>query len=415
MPRDRLLPGLLAGALVLHAVLASPHWARLAAALSGGADYATRREVEGFGGFPIRSAARALDAHLAPDVPIRLAPALLENDLFRQRISEGLYPRVVSQGAEHALRIAPRERFDPSRDTEVAELGPEAIVYLPGILPPRAAVEAPREGFALDAAPLLLALAAALGLGGALGLALRRAFGVEPLFLPPLAVPLAALAVALLVSLASWLQLPFDAFRVAAVTGWACLPVAAWRVSRDAELRRGLAAAWPARRAETWLLALLLGTCVAALALLPIASWDGRSIWLFHAKRLYFDGFLTARAAADPDAQWSHTSYPLLLPAWMGFATWLSPVYNERLVGVGVGVLFASELWLVWLLACRRLGRGLGAALAFALGLGLATPSAEGFADGHLTLLLVALLLAAQGAAPALAWVLALAASLAKL
>src|SRR5262245_15190990 len=162
MRRDRLLPGLLAAALVLHAVLASPHWARLAVAVSGGgSDYATRREVEGFGGFPIRGAARALDAHLAPEVPIRLAPVLHENDLFRQRISEGLYPRVVSQGAEHALRVAPRGRFDPARDTQVAELGSEAIVYLPGILPRRAAVDAPREGFALDAAPLLLALAAA--------------------------------------------------------------------------------------------------------------------------------------------------------------------------------------------------------------------------------------------------------------
>jgi tetrahydromethanopterin S-methyltransferase subunit F len=416
MTARRHLPGLVAAALVLHAVATSPHWAQLGAAFSGeGPDYASRREVEGFGGFPIRRAAAVLDAHLAPEVPVRLGPSLFQNDFFRQRISEGLYPRVVSSEATHSLRLAPRERFDPSRDTAVAELGPDGIVYLEGVLPRRPEPAAPREGFALDGLALGLALAAAVGLGGAAGIALRRGFGVEAAFLPPLVIPLAALFVALCASVASWLQVPVGS-RACAAIGWALLPVAAALVARDAKLRAGLSAAWPAGRPETWILALFLCAFVAALAILPIAVWDGRSIWLFQAKRLYFDGLLTVQAAADPDAQWSHTSYPLLLPAWMAFATSLSPVYNERLIGLGVGLLFASELWLVWMLACRRLGRASGAALAAALALGLAAPRAQGLADGYLTLLLVAQLLAGLGAAaPALHWMLALAASLTKL
>lgn len=416
MSGQRLLLWVLGAGLVLHAAALSPLGAHLAAAFANdGLDYATRREVEGFKGFPIRRAARALDAHLALEVPVRLSPSLFQNDFFRQRISEGLYPRVVSSRAAYTLRLAARERFDPSRDTEIAELGPEGIVYLKGILPRRTAPEAPREGFSLDGRALLLALSAAVGLGGAVGLALRRGLRVDAAYLPPLVLPFAALVVGLVASVASWLQVPVGA-RACAVMGLALLPVAATIVARDAELRRGLSAAWPLRCPETWILALFVCAFATALATLPIVSWDGRSIWLFQAKRLSFDAVLTARAAADPDAQWSHTSYPLLLPAWMAFATSLSPVYNERLIGLGIGLLFGSELWLVWLLARERLGRGLGAAFTAALALGLATLSAQGLADGHLTLLLVAQLLASLGAAaPALPWILALAASLTKL
>jgi hypothetical protein len=416
MARPRLLLWLLALGLTLHAAARSPYWAHLRTAYAhDGLDYAARREVDGFAGFPIRRAASALDAHLAPEVPLRLAPALLQNDLFRQRISEGLYPRVVSSRAAHTLRLAPREGFDPSRDTAIAELGPEGIVYLKGNFPRRRAPAAPREGFALDGRALSLFLSAAVGLGGALGLALWRGFGVQAAYLPPLVLPLAASAIALAASLSSWLQVPLGA-RACAVLGWALLPIVAALVARSAELRRGLSAAWPPRSPEAWILALFLCLFLSALAVLPIVSWDGRSIWLFQAKRLYFDGFLTARAAADPDAQWSHTSYPLWLPAWMAFATSLSPVYNERLCGLAVGILFASELWLVFLLARECLGRGLGSAFTAALALGLALPTAQGLADGHLTLLLVAQLLAALGAAaPALPRVLALAASLTKL
>jgi hypothetical protein len=411
----RVLCWILAGGLALHAAACSPWWAHLSAVLANrDLDYAGRRELDGFGGLPIREAAGALDAHLAPEVPLRLAPSLLRNDFFRQRISEGLYPRVVSSRAAHTLRLAARDRFDPSRDTRVAELGSEGILYLKGSLPRRLEAEVPREGFAPDGVALGLALAAAAGLGAALALGLRRAFDLEAVTLPPLVVPLAALGAGLVASIASWLQLPLGA-RTCAVIGWVLLPAAAVLAGRDRSLRRELRAAWGRPRPEAWLLAVLLGVFVAALAIYPIVGWDGRSVWLFQAKRLYFDGVLTLRAAADPDAQWSHTSYPLLLPAWMAFATSLSPVYNERLIGIGIGSLFAAELWLAWTLARTCLGRGLGAVFAAALALGLATPTAQGFADGHLALLLVGQLLAALGGACALHWVLALAASLTKL
>jgi hypothetical protein len=401
--------------LALHAAAFSRHWSELARAFAcDDLDYAARRELHGFGGFPISIAAAALDAHLGLEVPVRLSPALHANEFLHQRLSEGLHPRVVSSRAEATLRLAARERFDPSRHTEVAPLGADGVVYLRGILPRRARSEPVREGFAFDPIAGLAALAASAGLGGAAALRLRRPLGLDPALLPALALPLAALLAGLVASLASWLQLSLGA-RALAPIGWALLPIAALAVARDPRLRRDLVAAWRPRRPEAWLLAIFLAASIAALALFPIVGWDGRSVWLFQAKRLYFDGILTARAASDPDAQWSHTSYPLLVPAWMAFATSLSPVYNERLIGIGVGLLFAAELWLVWILARGCLGRGPGAAFAAALALGLATPTSQGFSDGHLTLLLVAQVLAALGGAPGLAWVLALAASLTKL
>jgi len=42
-------------------------------------------------------------------------------------------------------------------------------------------------------------------------------------------------------------------------------------------------------------------------------AWDARSIWLFHAKRIYFDNNLLAQL--DNYAAFSHNDYPVLLPA----------------------------------------------------------------------------------------------------
>ena len=42
-------------------------------------------------------------------------------------------------------------------------------------------------------------------------------------------------------------------------------------------------------------------------------AWDTRSIWMFHAKRIFFDA--TLYAALDGYSPWSHNAYPLLYPA----------------------------------------------------------------------------------------------------
>jgi len=45
----------------------------------------------------------------------------------------------------------------------------------------------------------------------------------------------------------------------------------------------------------------------------PVSDWDARSIWFFHAKRIFIDDNLYAQL--DNYAPWSHNDYPILVPA----------------------------------------------------------------------------------------------------
>ena len=56
-------------------------------------------------------------------------------------------------------------------------------------------------------------------------------------------------------------------------------------------------------------------TVVFALLILshPVEDWDARFIWMFHAKRIFYDGSLYGQL--DGYANWSHNDYPNLVPA----------------------------------------------------------------------------------------------------
>jgi hypothetical protein len=60
---------------------------------------------------------------------------------------------------------------------------------------------------------------------------------------------------------------------------------------------------------------MLLIVCFLGIMTLGSATsaWDARSIWLFHAKRIYFDNNLLAQL--DNYGAFSHNDYPVLLPA----------------------------------------------------------------------------------------------------
>lgn len=61
----------------------------------------------------------------------------------------------------------------------------------------------------------------------------------------------------------------------------------------------------------------------------PLADWDARSIWFFHAKRLFYDHSLYARA--DGYAGFSHNDYPNLLPALAASIARAANLWNEIL------------------------------------------------------------------------------------
>jgi hypothetical protein len=68
----------------------------------------------------------------------------------------------------------------------------------------------------------------------------------------------------------------------------------------------------------------------------PIVDWDARSIWLFHAKRMVFDGSIVSRF--DGYSSIIKASYPDFVPATIASFARLTGVWNEILPKVGVFV-----------------------------------------------------------------------------
>ncbi len=62
---------------------------------------------------------------------------------------------------------------------------------------------------------------------------------------------------------------------------------------------------WPLIIFLVFIALLFLGT--------PSDAWDARSIWLFHAKRIFVDGNIFSQF--DGYAGWSHNNYPVIVPA----------------------------------------------------------------------------------------------------
>jgi hypothetical protein len=65
----------------------------------------------------------------------------------------------------------------------------------------------------------------------------------------------------------------------------------------------------------------------------PPVDWDARSIWFYHAKRMFFDGALTKRLDGYAGI---HESYPDLLPALFASIARIGGVWNEFLPKLGL-------------------------------------------------------------------------------
>jgi len=59
----------------------------------------------------------------------------------------------------------------------------------------------------------------------------------------------------------------------------------------------------------------------------PTSEWDPRSIWLFHAKRIFYDNSIFS--VADNYAPFSHNEYPTLVPAFASSLAVLVGHWNE--------------------------------------------------------------------------------------
>lgn len=77
----------------------------------------------------------------------------------------------------------------------------------------------------------------------------------------------------------------------------------------------------------------------------PIVDWDARSIWFFHAKRIYIDGSIYAQL--DNYADWSHNDYPNIFPSLAASIAHSFGRWNEVLPKLSV-VLLISPCLLVF-------------------------------------------------------------------
>lgn len=403
-PRAASLRLALAAALVAFMAATAPVWSDAAALLHAGDYHATRIRVA-FQGLPVDALAEAIDARLPPGEPVALSPALRANEVVLQRLTEALYPRRIDAAAASVLDAVPAFPTDPRLGAPLARMD-DFVFVLRGDRAPAAG----RTGRPGGSWPTVLGSAlAALGLGLLLRDLLACRVPLDPAHALPVAVLLGALGQGLLASAATWLQIPLPRVALAAL-GLAGLARAAWRArAAAAGLGRWL------RVPEHALFAVFLGGLLARAVLLPISGWDGRSIWLFQAHRLFAHGLVPADELRAPETLWSHPDYPLLLPGWLASFSALAPAFDERAAALAIAVLLGACLALLWQLARPLLGRGAAVAYALALWLAIDHATAGGYADGFLLCLLAIQFLAfASRGHAAVGWLAAAAASLVK-
>jgi hypothetical protein len=407
----------ISGALLLgYAVLASPFLDDVRASFQPGS-YREKRVRIAFGGADVDGMRFRLGALLPADRAVALAPSLAQQDFLQQRLTEGLYPRSIDPGAPLVLEPVPRGAAPSWR--VLGAIGSGELILSGELERPRgdSTPEAPASeaSIALSAALVLVAL---LGLFGS-GLALvGRVTGVAsaPLAILPASLLAGGLLVAWSWTFATWTQWSLGpgwiAAAAAAVGSVFVVRALGHPISRAS--MRAAAGAW-LRSSHGWALgafALLVG---ARLAAAPIALWDVRSIWLFHARRIWQHGAFLERDALSPAAVFSHPDHPLFFPSWLAFSSALADSFDERLAGLGIAALWAALLALSWSVARRPIGSWPALALTLALAVSVDRIVVGGYADGPLCFLLLIAFLALVEGQLAVALVAAACASLTKL
>jgi hypothetical protein len=86
---------------------------------------------------------------------------------------------------------------------------------------------------------------------------------------------------------------------------------------------------WERVRAKDFFLICVLGLLLLLTVRSPLVAWDARSIWFFHAKRMFYDGALSARL--DNYGNFSHNDYPDLVPSLAASITRAVHLWNEVL------------------------------------------------------------------------------------
>lgn len=404
------LSWLFAVIVLLHAAYQSAFWGNLSSAYTERGHYAALRAKVAFRGIPVDTLLPRLNSALPITTPVALSASLERNLFTKQRLTELLYPRKVSPSATHRLEIVNAADFTPDSGLELARTPLQQVLFLSGALTPEKSVPI---GERLDFS-FVAFLGSTLAAGG-LGLVFVRWLRAEGTLFFPALILSGALAIGLISTLTTWLQIPVRPLIWNIAGLGLCVVGLARRAVKRARSPALLSGVRDALRApENYALALVLLLFFFTMLEYPITLWDGRSIWLLHAKQLYFNGMLSGAELRSPPLQYQ-SEYPLLHPAWMAHFSGFASSYNERLAAVGVPVLFSAVVAMVWQLLRRATSRWVGSAITLAAFFSVAHLAGGGYADGLLMFLLLLEFLALQSSdSETLGWLAAAAASLVK-
>ncbi|MBW6473762.1 MAG: hypothetical protein K0B14_11590 [Anaerolineaceae bacterium] len=81
----------------------------------------------------------------------------------------------------------------------------------------------------------------------------------------------------------------------------------------------------------------------------PLADWDARSIWFFHAKMIFSSGTIGESAGwSHASVGFSHPDYPKLVPALAGQINYIAGFWNEYLPKISILLLFIpTTIWIM--------------------------------------------------------------------
>lgn len=361
---------ILAVILLILPTVTTSYWAELNRAVTHEGTYQDKRIEFAFNGLPVDSIGHALNSTRGPTASFRLSEGFQHNDFVKQRLSEALYPHLIDSKSDAIVELDASRKFILNgsllnANEQTDDLDFSISLAIASIIS--------SFGFGVCIWPFVFRRTAA-----------TTGRGIESLASVFI---LGAICVGLIESIATWSQISIAPYTLWLI-GLVLAPVGISALWRTRTLRTTYFD-FRSPSAESCALIAVVALFVLQVAIFPVTLWDGRSIWLFHAKQIFINGMMPRTDILRPDLLWSHPDYPYFFPSWLAFFSGGNTSYNERMASFGIAVLFSSLSILLWTQARRELGRWQGSIVAICSSIIIARATAGGYLDGILMICLL--------------------------